>query len=153
MRYIILNKKITSEEKKSRKDYIEKVTGLYFIPFETEEGVEYKSVPSSAYDCLLIVGHNYIVKKYIVDYYIPESIIIVVSCRLKFNSKLKKSKTIYVSYDREGKTDYYNGKDWNLQFNISKEELKLINSKGLFIDRVKKYFRRINDGKNIRKVG
>lgn len=153
MRYIILNEKITQEEKKSRKDFIEKVTNLYFIPFESEGGIEYVSIPSSINDCLFIVGHNITVKNYLFDNYIPESNIVIVSCKFKLNTKLKKSKTIYVSYGNNGETNYYDGKEWNLPFYISKEELKLINSSGIFIDRVKKYFRMVNDGKDNRKTG
>lgn len=153
MRYIILKKKITLEEKKSRKDFIEKVTNLYFIPFEFEDRIEYISIPSSINDCLFIVGHNITVKNYLVDNYIPESNIVIVSCKFKFNTKLTRNKTIYVSYDKEGKTNYYDGKEWNLNFYISKEELKLINSSGIFIDRVKKYFRMVNYGKDNREIG
>lgn len=152
MRYIILNKKITQEEKKSRKDYIEKVTNLYFIPFEFEGGIEYRSIPLSTYDCLFIIGHNLEVKNYLIGNYISERNIIIVSCKFKLDTKYKKGKTIYVTYDKEGVTNYYDGKDWNLNFLISKEELKLINSSGLFMDRVKKYFRMVNDGKDNRKV-
>ncbi len=153
MRYIILNKKITQEEKKSRKDFIEKVTDLYFIPFEFEDGIEYLSIPSSINDCLFIVGHNITVKNYLFNNNIPENNIVIVSCKFKLNTELKKNKTVYVSYDKDGETNYYDGKEWNLNFYISKEELKLINSRGTFIDRVKKYFRMVNDGKDNRKIG
>ncbi len=153
MRYIILNKKITREEKKSRKEYIEKVTNLYFIPFEINDGIEYISIPSLTDDCLFIVGHNIVVNDYLSKNYIPESIIVIVSCRFRINTNLKKYKTIYVSYNDRGETNYYNGMEWNLHFYISKEELKLINSSGLFIDRVKKCFRMVNNGKNTREVG
>lgn len=153
MRYIILNKKITQEEKKSRKDFIEKVTNLYFIPFEFEDGIEYISIPSSINDCLFIVGHNIAVKNYLFNNNIPENNIVIVSCKFELNTELKENKTIYVSYDKDGETNYYDGKEWNLHFYISKEELKLINSGGTFIDRVKKYFRMVNDGKDNRKIG
>lgn len=153
MRYVVLNKKMDEKEKKSRKNYIEKVTNLYFIPFEFDGGIEYISIPYSINDCLFIVGHNKDVNYYLLKSYIQESNIVIVSCYFSINAELKNSKSIFVSYDNEGLTNYYDGKDWNLQFLISKPELKLINSSGLFIDRVKKYFRRVNDGKNSRKDG
>lgn len=153
MRYIFLTNKITLEEKKSRKDFIEKVTNLYFIPVEYEDRIEYISIPSSAYDCLFIVGHNIYVRKYLLDNNIPEKNIVIVSCKIKLNSKFKKNKTIYVSYNKDGKTNFYNGKDWGLYFYVSKEELKLINSTGAFIDRVENYFRKMNNGKDNRKIG
>ena len=65
MRYIILNKNITKEEIISRKLFIEKVTNLYFIPYMIEGGMELRSIPSSIYDSLMIVGHNLSVNNYI----------------------------------------------------------------------------------------
>lgn len=146
MRYVVLKKIITLEEKKSRKKFIEKATNLFFIPFDFEDGIEYKSIPSSAFDCLFIVGHNTTVKNYLLNNNISEKNIVIVSCEFKLNKDLKKNKKIYVSYDNNGKTNYYDGKEWGFHFYISKEELKLINSSGTFIDRVKKIFGVVNDG-------
>ena len=142
MRYVILNKNIGEKEKRSRKEYIEKVTNLYFISYETEDGVEYKSIPSSINDCLFVVGHNMDVKEYLSKNTILEKNVVIVSCKFGFNTKFKKKKNIYISYNEEGITNFYDGVEWNLHFLVSKEELKLINSNGEFIDRVKKYFRR-----------
>lgn len=142
MRYVILNKNIGEREKYSRKEYIEKVTNLYFITYETEDGVEYKSLPSSANDCLFVVGHNIDVEEYLFKNTISEKNIVIVSCKFDFNTKFKKKKNIYISYDEDGITYFYDGIEWNLNFPVSKQELKLINSNGEFIERVKKYFRR-----------
>ena len=65
MRYIILNKNITKEERNSRKLFIEKVTNLYFIPYMIECRMELRSIPSSINDSLMIVGHNLSVNNYI----------------------------------------------------------------------------------------
>lgn len=143
MRYIILNKKISMEEIKSRKKYIEKVTNMYFIPYKIEGGIEFKSIPLSTIDCLLIIGHNLNVKRYLEYNNILEKNIVIVSCSFSIDNRMKEDKNIYVSYDLTGRTNYYNGKQWNLDFYVSKEELKIINSIGTFMERVKKYFRRI----------
>lgn len=143
MRYIILKKNISSEEKKSRKKYIENVTNMYFIPCEIEDGIEFKSIPSSMINCLFIVGHNFSVKNYLLNNFIQEDTIVIVSCVFNIDYSIKKEKNIYVSYDNFGITYYYDGKDWNLNFVISEEELKIINSNGTFLERVEKYFRRI----------
>ncbi len=143
MRYIILNKKITKEEKISRKRFIEKVTNLYFIPYMIEGGMELKSIPSSINDSLMIVGHNLSVNNYIKNNAIKEKNIIIISCKFDIEKSFKKNKNIYVSYNEEGITDYYDGMDRMLHFYVSKEELKLINSSGTFMERVEKIFRRI----------
>lgn len=143
MRYIILKTPISEKEIKSRKKYIEKTTELFFIPYKIDEGVEFKSIPSSTIDCLFIVGHNLNVKYYLDKEIILEKYIAIISCTLSLPRKYSSKKKVYVSYDENGKTNYYDGADWDLDFNVSKEELKLINSYGNFIDRVNKYLRRI----------
>lgn len=143
MRYIILNKNITKEERNSRKLFIEKVTNLYFIPYMIEGGMELRSIPSSINDSLMIVGHNLSVNNYIKNNTIKEKNIIIISCKFDIEKSFKKSKNIYVSYNNKGITDYYDGSDRNLHFYVSKEELKLINSSGTFMEKVEKIFRRI----------
>lgn len=143
MRYIILNKNITKEERNSRKLFIEKVTNLYFIPYMIEGGMELRSIPSSINDSLMIVGHNLSVNNYIKNNTIKEKNIIIISCKFDIEKSFKKNKNIYVSYNNKGITDYYDGSDRNLHFYVSKEELKLINSYGTFIEKVEKIFRRI----------
>lgn len=143
MRYIILNKNITKKERNSRKLFIEKVTNLYFIPYMIEGGMELRSIPSSINDSLMIVGHNLSVNNYIKNNTIKEKNIIIISCKFDIEKSFKKNKNIYVSYNNKGITDYYDGSDRNLHFYVSKEELKLINSYGTFMEKVEKIFRRI----------
>ena len=143
MRYMILNKNITKEERISRKLFIEKVTDLYFIPYMIEGGMELRSIPSSIYDSLMIVENNLSVNNYIKNNKNKKKNIIIISCKFDIEKKFKKNKKIYVSYNDKGITDYYDGADRNLYFNVSKEELKLINSSGTFMEKVEKIFRRI----------
>lgn len=143
MRYIILNKNISPEETKSRRNYIEKVTNMYFISHKIDGGVEFKSVPSSIINCLFIVGHNLDVKNYLANNFIPEDNIVIVSCLFNLDCNIRKGKKVYVSFDNFGNTYYYDGTDWNLNFNVSEAELNIINSNGSFLERVEKNFRRI----------
>ena len=143
MRYIILNKNISPEETKSRRNYIEKVTNMYFISHKIDGGVEIKSVPSSIINCLFIVGHNLDVKNYLANNFIPEDNIVIVSCLFNLDCNIRKGKKVYVSFDNFGNTYYYDGTDWNLNFNVSEAELNIINSNGSFLERVEKNFRRI----------
>lgn len=143
MRYVILNNKISKEEIKSRKKYIENVSNLYFILNKIDGGIEFNSIPPLSIDCLFIVGHNMHVHNYLNNNNIPEKNIVIVSCYFPINKKQLKENKVFVSHDEDGKTDFFDGTDWNLNFNVSKEELKLINSSGSFMERVKKYFRRV----------
>lgn len=143
MRYIVLSNSITQEEIYHRKVFIEKSVGVYFIGKPIDGGVEFTSIPSTLHDCIMIVGHNGSVKRYISSNSIPESNIAIVSCLVILNKKITKKKNIYVSFNSEGYTNFYDGKEWNLNFNISEVELKLINGSGNIMTKIEKNFRRI----------
>ena len=144
MRYIVLsNNSLTQEEIYHRKVFIEKCVGVYFIGKPIDGGIEFTSVPSTIHDCIMIVGHNGSVKRYILSNSIPESNIAIVSCLVVLNKEITKKKNIYVSFNNEGATNFYDGKEWNLNFNISEVELKLINSSGNIMTKIEKNFRRI----------
>ena len=143
MRYIVLSNSITQEEIYHRKVFIEKSVGVYFISKLIDGGVEFTSIPSTLHDCIMIVGHNGSVKRYISSNSIPESNIAIVSWLVILNKKITKKKNIYVSFNSEGYTNFYDGKEWNLNFNISEVELKLINGSGNIMTKIEKNFRRI----------
>lgn len=143
MRYIVLSNCLTQEEIYHRKVFIEKSVGVYFISKPIDEGIEFTSFPSTLHDCIMIVGHNCSVKKYILSNSIPERNIVIVSCLVILNKAITNKKNIYVSFNNEGITNFYDGKEWNLNFNISEVELKLINSSGNIMTKIKKNFRRI----------
>ena len=138
MRYIVLSNSITQEEIYHRKVFIEKSVGVYFIGKPIDGGVEFTSIPSTLHDCIMIVGHNGSVKRYISSNSIPESNIAIVSCLVILNKKITKKKNIYVSFNSEGYTNFYDGKEWNLNFNISEVELKLINGSGNIMTKIEK---------------
>lgn len=143
MRTIVLNNHISYKELISRKQYMETITGLYFIPYAIDEGIELKSIPSTILDYIFIIGHNISVSKYLLSTKISEKNMIIISCIVSMNIKKYKDKNIYVTFGKDGKTNYYCGKEWWLNYNVTKEELKLINTYGSFDDRVKKVFRRL----------
>ncbi len=143
MRYIVLSNSFTQEEIYHRKVFIEKSVGVYFISNPIDGGIEFTSIPSTLYDCVMIVGHNGSVKRYILSNSIPERNIVIVSCLVILNRTIMKKKNIYVSFNNEGITNFYDGKEWNLNFNISKAELKLINDSENIMTKIEKNFRRI----------
>lgn len=143
MRYVVLNKKIKKEEIKERKEYIERTTNMKFICKVNKEGVEFISIPSSQEDCLMIVGHNGDVSRYLKVNDIKEKNIVVISCIFCVTEKMRQEKNIYVSFDLSGKTYFYDGINWNINYVISKEELKLLNTTGNFMNKIKEIFRRI----------
>lgn len=143
MRYIVLSNSLTQEEIYHRKVFIEKSVGVYFISNPIDGGIEFTSIPSTLYDCIMIVGHNGSVKRYILSNSIPERNIVIVSCLVILNKTITKKKNIYVSFNNEGITNFYDGKEWNLNFNISEVELKLINGSENIMTKIEKNFRRI----------
>ena len=80
MRYIVLSNSFTQEEIYHRKVFIEKSVGVYFISNPIDGGIEFTSIPSTLYDCVMIVGHNGSAKRYILSNSIPERNIVIVSC-------------------------------------------------------------------------
>lgn len=142
MRYIILNRNVTKKELYSRKKFIEKVTGMYFIPYSMQYGIQYVSIPSNSFNYLIIVGHNGDVSKFLSEYEIDEELIAVVSCKFSIPKKIK-NKKIYVSYNNNGITDYYDGSQWMLDFKITDSELSLINSYGNILEKIDKSFKEV----------
>ena len=96
MRYIVLSNSITQEEIYHRKVFIEKSVGVYFIGKPIDGGVEFTSIPSTLHDCIMIVGHNGSVKRYISSNSIPESNIAIVSCLVILNKKITKKESFYL---------------------------------------------------------
>lgn len=143
MRYIVLSNSLTQEEIYHRKVFIEKSVGVYFISKPIDGGIEITSFPSTLHDCIIVVGHNGSVKRYILSNSIPERNIVIVSCLVILNKVITKKKNIYVSFNNEGITNFYDGKEWNLNFNISEAELKLINGSENIMTKIEKNFRRI----------
>lgn len=93
MRYIVLSNGLTQEEIYHRKVFIEKSVGVYFISKPIYGGIEFTSIPSILYDCIMIVGHNCNVKRYILSNSIPERNIVIVSCLVIFNKTITKKRT------------------------------------------------------------
>lgn len=143
MRYIVLSNSLTQEEIYHRKVFIEKSVGVYFISKPIDGGIEFTSFPSTLHGCIIVVGHNGSVKRYILSNSIPERNIVIVSCLVILNKVITKKKNIYVSFNNEGITNFYDGKEWNLNFNISEAELKLINGSENIMTKIEKNFRRI----------
>ena len=143
MKYIILNSKISENEISSRKKYIEKVTRAYFLLNKTTEGIELVSFPSTLFDCVIIVGHNGDVKHYINTHQINEKNIVLVTCGISNIDEIMKDKNIYVSFDEEGKTRKYDGKQYNLNFEVTKEELLLLDTSDDLMETIRTTFRRV----------
>jgi hypothetical protein len=156
MRYIVLglNRK-NMKEIVERKRYIEHTFGLYVIPFYNKQYVEFKSIPLTECDLLMIIGHNYLVYDYLNSNKPSENNIVLVTCYTGIIKQLLlPNKKVYVSKNEDGYTQLYNGAEWNINFKISDSELELYNSDNKFnlTNRLEESFERVNcDGKNFRK--
>ena len=58
MRYILLSKKITFEEIRSRQEYLYDVFKIYMIPFYFDNYIELRSIPENYGNVVFINGHN-----------------------------------------------------------------------------------------------
>ncbi len=155
MRYIVLGlNKNNIKEIVERKRYIEHTFGLYALPFYGKNYVEFKSIPLTEFDLLMIIGHNYLVYDYLSSNKPSENNLVLVTCYTGIIKKLVlQNKNVYVSKNENGYTQLYNGSEWNINFKISDSELELYNSdnKSNLTDRLNETFERVNfDGKIFR---
>ena len=123
MRYIVLDKR-NSKEILERKKYVEQTFNIYIILKKNVDYAEWVSIPESDIDLLMIVGHCDKVYNYLKNNKINEKNIVLVTCLL---GKLKDfkitNKNIYISKNKNGYTDVFDGKNWNFNFDISESSL------------------------------
>lgn len=147
MRYVILGlNKTNIKEVIERKKYIEHIFRIYTIPYFKKGFVEFHSIPANTIDLLMIVGHNDSVYNYLNENKIKESNIALITCFTGIIKKLElPGKNIYISKNRNGYTEMYDGAEWNINFQISDSELTLYNTKDKELNvRLEKCFERID---------
>ena len=125
MRYIHLIP-ISEEEKEARRKYLIKVFKLFFIDGNKDEFVEFVSYPSNLNNCVLIYGHSKHINIFLKYYDIPEKKIILFTCNynLKIPDRMK-NKEIYISKTNNLFTNYYDGKQYGFEFDVTDSEILL----------------------------
>lgn len=131
-------------ELNDRMRYVYDVFSLYVIHKKTEHGfIILESVPSTAVDVLLIVGHDKAVRNLLYNNVINvhEKNIVIISCNV-YPSKyfISIDKRIFISNHNKGYTERRHGIDYGFSFDISDSELDLYNSSGPVLERIEKAF-------------
>lgn len=150
MRYIICKNDISSREVSARMEYIYGLFHIYTLKDNInscENTIVLKSIPNNQPDILMLVGHDPITNNYIIQNIdsISEKNIIIISCNTKKIRQLSniKNKNIYVP-NNPSKINYYNGKEFGFQFDITDEEIMLYRNKNENLDNMlKNTFERI----------
>lgn len=131
MRYI-LQKNFLSEVP-DRIKYLYKIFKLWFLPLEEHNDfMVFTSLPSFCYsDFMLIVGHNFPVKDYLMHNNIPEKTIVAITCDGGCNIKQIKlpGKTIYIPFQNQRNlVDLLSGSEFGFNFDLTESELMLYNA-------------------------
>lgn len=142
MKYIIAKSNVNSKEIRARMEYIYDLFHIYTLKDNinsTKDIIVLKTIPASAIDLYMIVGHDRRTDEYIRDNYkkIKESNIVVIACNTsKFSSlKLLKNKNIFLPKNG-GIIDFYDGTNYGFDFNITDEEIILYRNKNENLDKM-----------------
>lgn len=153
MKYIILNKKTAAKslemETNKRIKYIAETLKLYMVRGkETDYKKGFVSLEpiflKDDMDYFFIFGHNGSVYNYIVENIdrIKEKNLVLICCSISPIDRLKiKGKNIYVSKNKKGITDCFNGNEWGFDFDVCFSEIDLYNNRKMDIkDNIEKSF-------------
>lgn len=147
MRYLLQNE--FCQELFVRKAYIFRTLSLWTAPPIVQGNfITLGSIPNHALDLLFIVGHNYMVSKYLSTQNIQESTIIIISCRkdLLIPEFLIKNKTLYISkQNKNGESLLLKGSAFKFPFDPTESELMFFNNRNIpdIPIRLKQAFQRI----------
>ena len=146
-----------SEQQKSeipaRTKYLYHVFQLYFIMHEVTDGfVPLVPIGTAEPSVLFIIGHQDKVNQYVRGHLpeIYEKHIVMITCSLRSNPEWVLpnrlgNKALYISRaNKSGSCHYYDGSDYNLDFNVTASELDLYNShESDLMKRIQSCFQRI----------
>lgn len=142
MKYIITKSNISSKEIKARMEYIYDLFHIYTLKDNinsTKDITILKTMPESAIDLCIILGHDRRTDEYIRANHkkIKENNIAVIACNTsKFSSlKLLKNKNIFLPKNG-GIIDFYDGTNYGFDFNITDEEIILYRNRNEKIEKM-----------------
>lgn len=131
MKYIITKNNVSSTEIKARIEYIYDLFHIYALKDNinsTKDRTILKTIPEDAIDLLMIIGHDRKTDDYIRTNYkkIKENNIVIIACNTSkfFSLNLLKNKNIFLPKNG-GIIDFYDGKNYGFNFNITNEEIIL----------------------------
>ena len=144
MRYLIPKKQ--EAEIHGRQAYLYDIFQLYFLPHETnDEYIQLIPVGCNGPNYLFIIGHTDQVISFLTKNIdkICESGIIVTTCFAEKLIAFSKTKEIYIPITEDNFCNIRPGKPYGFDFDITDAELRLYNSSGLIIDRIKEGYKLI----------
>lgn len=131
MRYLLQN--VFRDELLARQKYIYQALSIWTITSSyCPDFIELTSMPSNCLDILFIVGHNYIVKRYLETSSVSEKTIVAITCNgsIHFSKLQLPEKTIYLPHQNKNNyVDLINGKLYGFDFDLTESEIKFYNSK------------------------
>lgn len=130
MKYLFM--KSEEDTKKSRMEYLFDVFNIYTLSKEDENFIILEGFPFNYIDVFFIIGHEKLVYEYLKKNfeYIEERNIVIITCNPGlFKKFMGKGKNIFVSKNKYGITQTYEGGKWGFEFDISDSELDFYNSK------------------------
>lgn len=131
MRYLFSK----SEEKliRFRQEYVYDVFKLYtLVKGEKDNFIVLDGFPLKYIDIFFIIGHTHEVYKFIKNNIkeIYEETIVIISCNTSlFNDFSTYNKRIYVSKNKMGLAEAYDGSKWGFDFPITETELNIYKNK------------------------
>ncbi len=135
MTYLILKNKVSKEEVKARIQYIWEVFHIFaYIDYSKsmKNGIVLKTIPESALDLFVIVGHSPDTNIFINNKIsmIKEKNVVVISCNTKTMENLSKiyKKNMYLPSSCY-EVDIYHGENFGFDFEITKEEILMYRNK------------------------
>lgn len=143
--YIVFEKYISRSERNEREMFLKAIFNFDFISIKHRNYYSFKSIPLNKTKILILFGHNFKINNFLAKYRKKIDTLIIISCKIdeKLIEKLNIS-NVYVTYNENQKTDYFDGSQWGFNYEITKEEIRLYNNRKLnILDNINKCFRRL----------
>lgn len=131
MKYIIAKSNVSNKEIKARMEYIYDIFHIYTLKDNinsTEDITILKSMPESAVDLFMILGHDRRTDEFIRASYkeIRENNVVIIACNTSNFSSLRLLKNKNIFLPKNGAIiSSYDGKNYGFDFNITDEEIIL----------------------------
>ena len=140
MKYLITKSNVSNAEIEERMKYIYDLFHIYTLVDTVNSNKDITiltTIPEKAVDLFMIVGHDRRTDEYLRANYksIKEKNIVIIACNTsRFSSlKLLKNKNVFIPKNG-GIIDFYDGKNYGFNFNITDEEVILYRNRNEHIE-------------------
>ena len=140
MKYLITKSNVSNAEIEARMKYIYDLFHIYTLVDTVNSNKDITiliTIPENAVDLFMIVGHDRRTDEYLRANYksIKEKNIVIIACNTSSFSSLKllKNKNVFIPKNG-GIIDFYDGKNYGFNFNITDEEVILYRNRNEHIE-------------------